>query len=112
MNYQQVSNHNRFTPRFNSRSLLFILVIYELTRQIEDDIPWYMLFAKDKVLVDKAKTDINLKFELWTAIESKHSRIGRTKKEYIKDVVLIKTEIDIMQKLRIMKSLIVIIFSI
>ena len=37
----------------------------ELTRAIQDEIPWYMLFADDIVLVDETRTGINTKLELW-----------------------------------------------
>lgn len=36
---------------------LFTLVTDELTGYIQDDIPWYMLFADDVVLVDKTSKE-------------------------------------------------------
>ena len=35
---------------------LFALVMDEVTRDIQGDIPWYMLFADDVVLVDESRT--------------------------------------------------------
>ena len=38
---------------------LFALVMDEVTRNIEGDIPWCMLFADDVVLVDKSQAGVN-----------------------------------------------------
>jgi hypothetical protein len=38
---------------------LFALVIDEVTRDIEGDIPWCMLFADDVVLVDGSSTRVD-----------------------------------------------------
>jgi hypothetical protein len=63
---------------------LFALVIDEVTRDIQRDIPWCMLFADDVVLVDESREGVNRKLELWRqALESKGFRISRTKTEYI-----------------------------
>ena len=35
---------------------LFALVMYEVTRDTQGDIPWCMLFADDVVLVDESRT--------------------------------------------------------
>ena len=35
---------------------LFALVMDEVIRDIQGDIPWYMLFADDVVLVDESRT--------------------------------------------------------
>jgi hypothetical protein len=43
---------------------LFALVIDEVTRDIQGDIPWCMLFADDVVLVGESKTGADQKFEL------------------------------------------------
>jgi hypothetical protein len=60
-------------------------VIDEVTRDIQGDIPWYMLFADDVVLVDKSREGVNRKLELWRhTLESKEFRIGRTKTEYMR----------------------------
>jgi hypothetical protein len=44
---------------------LFALVIDEVTRDIQGDIPWCMLFADDVVLVDESREGVNRKLELW-----------------------------------------------
>jgi hypothetical protein len=44
---------------------LFALVMDEITRDIQGDIPWCMLFADDVVLVDDSRTGVNRKLELW-----------------------------------------------
>ena len=51
---------------------LFALVMDELTKHIQTDVPWCMLFADDIVLVDETKKGVNTKFELWRSnLESK-----------------------------------------
>ncbi|KAK9157750.1 hypothetical protein Scep_004324 [Stephania cephalantha] len=63
---------------------LFTLVIDELTRHIQEDIPWCMLFADDIVLVDETKDGVNKKLELWrNTLESKGFKLSRTKTEYM-----------------------------
>ena len=44
----------------------------EVTRNIQGDIAWCMLFADDVVLVDESRTRVNQKLELWRkTLESK-----------------------------------------
>ena len=43
---------------------LFSIVIDELTRAIQDEIPWCMLFADDIILVDETRAGVNAKLEL------------------------------------------------
>ena len=63
---------------------LFALVMDEVTRDIQDDIPWCMLFANDVVLVDKSRAGVNRKLEMWRrTLESKRFRLSRTKTEYM-----------------------------
>ena len=38
---------------------LFALVMDELTKHIQDDILWYMLFTNDIVLIDETKSRVN-----------------------------------------------------
>jgi hypothetical protein len=49
---------------------LFALVMDEVTRDIQDDIPWCMLFADDVVLVDESRTRVDQKLscvdKLWS----------------------------------------------
>jgi hypothetical protein len=46
------------------RPYLFTLVIDEITRDIQDGIPWCMLFVDDVILVDKSKTEVDQKLKL------------------------------------------------
>ena len=63
---------------------LFALVMDEVTRDIQGDIPWCMLSADDVVLVDESRTGVNQKLELWReTLESKGFRLSRTKTEYM-----------------------------
>jgi hypothetical protein len=63
---------------------LFALVMDELTRHIQEDIPWCMLFADDIVLVDETASGVKTKLEIWReALESKGFRISRSKTEYM-----------------------------
>ncbi|KAG2620228.1 hypothetical protein PVAP13_3NG078803 [Panicum virgatum] len=56
----------------------------EVTRDIQGEIPWYMLFADDVVLVDENRAGVNRKLELWRlTLESKGFRLSRTKTEYM-----------------------------
>ena len=64
---------------------LFALVMDEVIRDIQGNIPWCMLFANDVVLVDKSRTGVNKKLELWReTLESKGFRLSRTKIEYMR----------------------------
>ena len=57
----------------------------ELTKHIQDDVPWCMLFADDIVLIDETKSGVNVKLDVWREVlESKGFKISRTKTEYIK----------------------------
>jgi hypothetical protein len=44
---------------------LFALMMDEVTREIQGDILWCMLFVDDVVLVDESRTKIDEKLELW-----------------------------------------------
>ncbi|XP_058185608.1 uncharacterized protein LOC131302831 [Rhododendron vialii] len=58
---------------------LFALVMDELTRQFQKDIPSYMMFADDIVLVDETVRDVNTKLEIWREVlESKSFWISRS----------------------------------
>jgi hypothetical protein len=54
-----------------------------VTKDIQGDIPWCMLFDDDVVIVDEARV-VNRKLELWRqTLESKGFRISRTKTKYL-----------------------------
>ena len=56
----------------------------ELTRHIQEEVPWCILFADDVVLIDETREGVNAKLELWRGVlESKGFRISRTKTEYM-----------------------------
>jgi hypothetical protein len=44
---------------------LFALVIDEVTRDTQENIPWCMLFADDVILVDESREGVNRKLDLW-----------------------------------------------
>ena len=43
---------------------LFALVMDEVTREIQGEISWCMLFADDVVLIDESRAGVNRKLEL------------------------------------------------
>jgi len=60
------------------------LVMDEVIRDMQEDIPWCMLFADDMVLVDESREGVNRKLELWKhTLESKGFRLSRIKTEYM-----------------------------
>ncbi|EMS68701.1 Inositol hexakisphosphate and diphosphoinositol-pentakisphosphate kinase 1 [Triticum urartu] len=64
---------------------IFALVMDEVTRDIQGDIPWCMLFVDDVVLVIDSRAGVNRKLEICRqTLESKGFRISRTKTEYMR----------------------------
>ncbi|KAM2626519.1 hypothetical protein TB2_000087 [Malus domestica] len=56
----------------------------ELTRHIQDDIPWCMLFADDIVLIDETQEGVNAKLNLWREVlKSKGLCLSLSKTEYM-----------------------------
>ena len=56
----------------------------ELIREIQDEIPWFMLFTDDIVLIDKSKEGVNAKLERWRyTLEVKGFRLSKSKTEYL-----------------------------
>jgi hypothetical protein len=45
-------------------SYLFVLMMYEVTKDIQGGIPWCMLYADDVVLMDESMTGVDQKLEL------------------------------------------------
>lgn len=48
-------------------SYLFTLPIDELTKKLQDEVTWCMLFIDDIVLIHETSKGVNQKFELWTS---------------------------------------------
>jgi len=63
---------------------LFTIVMNELTREIQDKIPWCMLFADDIIHIDETKDGLKDKLEQWQSLESRRFRLSRLKTEYLK----------------------------
>jgi len=52
----------------------------ELTKEIQDEVPWCMLFANDIVLIDETREGLDTKLELWRyALESRGFKLSRSK---------------------------------
>jgi hypothetical protein len=57
----------------------------EVTRDIQGDIPWCMLFVDAVMLVDDSRAWVNRKLELWRhMLELKGFRLSRTMTEYMR----------------------------
>ena len=64
---------------------IFALVMDIVTRDIQWEIPWCMIFADDVVLIDESRIRVDRKLELWRQIlELKGFRLSRTKTEYMR----------------------------
>ncbi|KAL6532678.1 hypothetical protein OROHE_014100 [Orobanche hederae] len=63
---------------------LFAIVMDELTRGIQTDVPWCMMFADDIVLIEETKVGVQQKLELWRdTLEARGFRLSRSKTEYM-----------------------------
>jgi len=63
---------------------LFTIVMDELTKGIQDELPWCMLFADDIVLIDETREGVNSKLESWRhTLEYRGFRVSRSKTEYL-----------------------------
>ncbi|XP_070029796.1 secreted RxLR effector protein 78-like [Nicotiana sylvestris] len=63
---------------------LFALVMDAITHHIQGEVPWFMLFADDIVLIDDTRHGVNERLEVWRhTLESKGFRLSRTKTEYL-----------------------------
>jgi len=49
--------------RFRSKPFSFILVVNELTKGIQDELSWCILFADNIVLMDESRQGVNDKLE-------------------------------------------------
>jgi len=63
---------------------LFSVVMDEVSKEIQGDIPWCMMFADDIVLIGENLEVVNNRLNEWRlALEEKGLRISRNKTEYI-----------------------------
>ncbi|XP_070054805.1 secreted RxLR effector protein 78-like [Nicotiana tomentosiformis] len=63
---------------------LFSLAMDSLTRHIQGEVPWCLLFADDIVLIDETRGGVNERLEVWRhTLESKGFKLSRTKIEYL-----------------------------
>jgi len=66
-------------------SFLFTTVMDELTREIQDEVPWCMLFADDIELIDETRDGLNDKLEKQRhTLESRGFRLSRSETEYLR----------------------------
>jgi len=64
---------------------LFTIVMDELTTEIQDEIPWCMLFADDVILIDETTVGLNNKLQKWRhTLESRGFQLSRSKTEYLR----------------------------
>ncbi|XP_071739768.1 uncharacterized protein [Rutidosis leptorrhynchoides] len=64
---------------------LFALILDELSRGIQERIPWCLIFADDIVLVSESKEELNRRLEQWRgALEGNGLQISRQKTEYLR----------------------------
>ncbi|GJV91044.1 ataxia telangiectasia mutated family protein [Tanacetum coccineum] len=64
---------------------LFALILDELTKGIQESVPWCLIFADDIVLVSKMQQGLNGRVEQWRkALEDKGLRVSREKTEYLR----------------------------
>ena len=63
---------------------LFAIIIDVITKDIQDELPWSMLFADDIVIVGEEKEEVNEKLETWRqTLELNGLRLSRSKTEYM-----------------------------
>nr|GEV60521.1 hypothetical protein [Tanacetum cinerariifolium] len=64
---------------------LFTLILDELSRGIQENIPWCMIFADDIVLIAESAEGLNNRLERWRkALEVNGLRVSREKTEYLR----------------------------
>lgn len=64
---------------------LFAVVMNGLTRHIQRQMPWCMLFAHDIVLIDETRGRANARLEFWTqTLKSKRFRLRKIKTQHLK----------------------------
>ncbi|XP_071727802.1 uncharacterized protein [Rutidosis leptorrhynchoides] len=64
---------------------LFALILYELSRGIQESIPWCSIFSDDIVLVSESTEDLNRRLEQWREVLERNGlRISRQKTKYLR----------------------------
>ncbi|GJT59331.1 zinc finger, CCHC-type containing protein [Tanacetum coccineum] len=64
---------------------LFTLILDELSREIQESIPWCRIFADDIVLIAESTEELNNKIERWReALEDNGLRVSRENTEYLR----------------------------
>ncbi|GJR38483.1 retrovirus-related pol polyprotein LINE-1 [Tanacetum coccineum] len=64
---------------------IFALILDELSRGIQEDILWCMIFADDIVLISESAEGLNDRLENWKeALEANGLRVSREKTEYLR----------------------------
>jgi len=63
---------------------LFTIVMDKISRRIQDELSWWMLFADDIVLIDETREEVNTKLEQWRdTLETRGFRLNRSNIEYL-----------------------------
>ena len=71
-------------PRVIFKVLLFTTLMDVLKKEIQDKVPWRILFADDIVIIDEIGDDLNRKLQQWRLIlESRGFRFSMLKTEYL-----------------------------
>ena len=64
--------------------LLFVIIIYVITEEIEEGTPWTMLFADDLVFCDPDREMMELRLERWRkCMEKNELKVSRAKTEHL-----------------------------
>ncbi|GKB09499.1 type I inositol polyphosphate 5-phosphatase 13 isoform X1 [Tanacetum coccineum] len=64
---------------------LFALILDELSKEIQEDIPWCLILADDIVLVSESTEGLYIRLENWReALEDNGLRVSREKTEYLR----------------------------
>nr|GEU55904.1 hypothetical protein [Tanacetum cinerariifolium] len=64
---------------------LFTLILEELSRGIQEDIPWCMIFADDIMLIAESTKGLNNRLESWRkALKDNGLRVSREKTKYLR----------------------------
>ena len=68
-------------------SYLFAIVMDELTKLIQAEVPLFMIFVDDTVLVNETRSGVNAKLEIWIhTLESIGFQLVRTKIDFSKSI--------------------------